>query len=107
MYDYRIDDLNIYDISRDSDPKQARLQDSQSFTIEKIVDHINGHTKKKRDLEFKIRWRGFTEAQDLWIPYSELRDSTAIEQYVLRNPELHWIYSKKEIRSFVKDPSYE
>jgi hypothetical protein len=37
-------------------------------------------------MEFLVRWRGYAESENLWLPYSELRDSAALYEYLLAQP---------------------
>jgi chromodomain-containing protein len=64
------------------------IVDSDHFVVEKIVDHI-GNPRNKRSMQFKIRWLGYDESEDLWLPYSECKDLEALSEYSNLNPELH------------------
>ena len=55
------------------------------FEIAKILSH-RGDPKYRTDMEFLVRWRGYAESENLWLPYSELRDSAALHEYLLAQP---------------------
>ena len=62
------------------------LRDHQDrFVIDKILDH-EGALDKRRDLQFKVHWKGYETEDDSWVPYSELRDTAALHQYLLAQP---------------------
>jgi hypothetical protein len=46
-------------------------------------------------LKFKVHWTGYDAAADSWVPYSELRDTTALHTYLLAQPA-------KEFRLFFR-----
>ena len=50
--------------------------------IDKILEH-EGFLDKRRDLQFKVHWKGYETEDDSWVPYSELRDTAALHQYLL------------------------
>ena len=56
--------------------------------IEEILEHsppgpfLKG---KRKELDFKVRWAGHSEEEDMWIPYMEVRDCEALEEYLVRN----------------------
>jgi hypothetical protein len=62
------------------------LRDHQDrFFIDKILDH-EGSLDRRRDLKFKVHWKGYEAEEDSWVPYSELRDTAALHEYLLRQP---------------------
>lgn len=78
--------LRIYDATF-SDPDLAAAMDDSSNTIDFIVEHHprGPFGRKKRDLEFRVRWAGYSEEEDLWIPYTEMADTEALELYMADN----------------------
>ena len=47
---------------------------------------INGHTNRKHEylktgLEFKVRWAGYSESEDSWEPYSQLKYNIKFIEY--------------------------
>jgi hypothetical protein len=62
--------LNVND-----DAEDAALMDKGENKIEFIVDHNppGPFQRGKKIMDFKVRWLGYTEDHDLWIPYTEKR----------------------------------
>jgi hypothetical protein len=62
------------------------LRDHQDhFEIEAIIDH-RGDARYRTQIEFLVRWKGYDASEELWLPYSELRDSDALHRYLLAQP---------------------
>lgn len=38
---------------------------------------------------FRIRWQGYDESEDTWLPYSEVSKLEALDKYLKEHPELH------------------
>jgi hypothetical protein len=71
------DDLELY---------RTALRDHQDhFEIEAILSH-RGDARYRTKMEFLVRWKGYGESEDLWLPYSEIRDSGALHHYLLAQP---------------------
>ena len=84
--DIHVTDLRpfLYD-SNFIDPRDVAMKDAIStFTVERILEH-SGNRKKYGDMEFKVRWEGYEEDEDLWLPWKELRDNTQLHQYLRDN----------------------
>ena len=65
---------------------RTALRDHQDhFEIAAIRDH-RGDARYRTQIEFLVRWKGYDESEDLWLPYSELRDSGALHEYLLAQP---------------------
>ena len=59
------------------------LKDHQDrYFIDRILEH-NGKLNNRRELQFKVHWTGYEADEDSWVPYSELRDTAALHQYLL------------------------
>jgi predicted SprT family Zn-dependent metalloprotease len=52
--------------------------------VEKIIEH-SGTKNKKSEMDFRVRWLGFGESQDLWLPWKELRLNPALHDYLRQN----------------------
>ena len=63
----------------------ARKDYHSTFIIEKILEHKGGPRLTKSKWDFKVRWLGYDETDDLWIPYSEVRDNALFHDYVRIN----------------------
>jgi Chromo (CHRromatin Organisation MOdifier) domain len=61
--------------------------DKDEFVVEAIVGH-RGTLTKRSSLEFRVRWQGYDESEDTWLPLREVKDLVALDQYITLNPEL-------------------
>jgi len=67
------------------DPKEVAMKDAIStFTVESILEH-SGNRSRVGSLDFKVRWLGYDESYDLWLPRKELRTNTQLHQYLAAN----------------------
>ena len=67
------------------DPEDvARRDEISAFAVESITQHA-GDKKKRSTMEFLVRFVGFDESEDRWLPYSELRDNPALHRYLRAN----------------------
>ena len=55
------------------------------YEIDAIVSH-RGDARYRTQIEFLVRWKGYGANEDLWLPYSELRDSGALHHYLRAQP---------------------
>jgi hypothetical protein len=62
-------------------PKEVAVQNNQKFYIEKILAH-RGNPKKRTTMEFQVRWLGYSSDHDSWEPYSNLRDTDQLIDYL-------------------------
>jgi len=76
----------IYDPVQ-TDPATVAQVDDQSFVIEKIIQHT-GNPRKKLSMDFKVRWAGYGPDDDLWLPWSEIRGTEALREYLQGNKHL-------------------
>jgi hypothetical protein len=90
--DYRVHISRIspfyYDSIRD-DPFAIAAKDNDEEQVEKIVDHTNMTLKSKMD--FLVRWAGYDESHDLWLPWNQLRDNPKLHKYLFENGMQSWI----------------
>jgi hypothetical protein len=63
------------------DPKQIAMKTKQEHLVEKIIAH-SGNKNSKTEMEFKVRWFGEPEENDLWLPWKELKDNSALHNYL-------------------------
>ena len=61
--------------------EEVATLDTNSFLVESIVDH-RGSVKKKSKMTFRVRWEGFSEHEDTWEPYAEMKKTEAFLVYV-------------------------
>ena len=65
--------------------RKALRDHHDHFEIAAIRDH-RGDARYQTQIEFLVRSKGYDESEDLWLPYSELRDSGALREYLLAQP---------------------
>jgi hypothetical protein len=87
--DERIHVKELRQFVHDDDDKELyriALRDHQDrYFIDKILDH-NGFLDQRSKLKFLVHWTGYESSADSWVPYSELRDTGALHQYLLAQP---------------------
>jgi transposase InsO family protein len=64
-----------------TDPAQIAQIDRREFAIEAILDH-RGNTSQKSSLEFLVRWAGYSDEYDLWLPWKEVMYTEQIRTYL-------------------------
>jgi hypothetical protein len=87
---YHIDRLRIFnhdDNTNDTSLLPIIATDNDEFIVESIIDHT-GSIKKKSQLQFRIRWKGYDEHDDTWLSYAKVKDLVALDSYIIDHPEL-------------------
>jgi hypothetical protein len=74
----------LYDAEFDEDPKSTANRDEQMFSVEAILEHT-GTTKNRKELFFKVRWLGYGEKYDKWLPFKDLRHNSILHDYLTKN----------------------
>jgi hypothetical protein len=77
-----------FDPIRDN-PSEIAQKDHDEEQVEKVVDHTNVKLKSKMD--FRVRWTGYNESHDLWLPWNQLRDNPKLHKYLFDNGMESWI----------------
>ena len=62
--------------------------DHNEYVVEAIVNH-RGNPRKRRDMEFLVRWKGYEPGDDTWEPYATVKDLAALDEYSAAHPELN------------------
>ena len=76
LYQFYYDDTKF-------DPAEIARKDLDEEVVEDIVDHtIHKHKSK---MEFRVRWLGYDEGHDLWLPWRQLRDNPKLHKYLYVN----------------------
>ena len=77
------DRLRQYHHSQQSSlqPLEVAARDRGEYIIDKIIDH-SGTPSRKYTMDFLVRWLGFDESEDLWVPYKSVKDTIAFQDYV-------------------------
>ena len=78
------------------DLKQLAALDKEEYEVQAILDHRPpGPTRpqgtKPSDYWFKVKWSGFSEEENSWEPFSELKETTVLEEYLTQFPKLKLI----------------
>jgi chromodomain-containing protein len=66
---------------------EAALRDREEYVVETIMDH-KGSPSKRSTMKFRVRWLGYGESDDSWLPWSEVKDLAALDAYLQGHPEL-------------------
>jgi Chromo (CHRromatin Organisation MOdifier) domain len=82
---YHVSDMKpfIYDPAVTT-PLDVARRDYMEFFVETIIDH-RGNIKRKTDLEFLVSWLGYDDRDNSWEPYSNLRDTGKLHDYLTQN----------------------
>jgi hypothetical protein len=67
-----------------TNPKQIAMKTTQEHVVEKIITHV-GDKSSKTLMDFKVRWLGESEENDLWLPWKELKNNPALHKYLADN----------------------
>jgi hypothetical protein len=66
------------------DPLAIAAKDYEEEPVEAILAH-NGNPKRKTSMDFLVRWLGYDESEDLWLPWSALHNNVALHKYLKAN----------------------
>ena len=77
-----------------TDPQEMAMRDIPDvFLIENVLSH-RGNWKRKKSLEFKVRWAGYGPEDDTWESYSTLKDNESLHKYLRINHRIELIPNK-------------
>ena len=60
------------------------MHDEREFEIDHVRAH-RGDRNDKTNMTFLVRWTGFSESEDSWEPWENLRNTDALHQYLRDN----------------------
>jgi len=63
------------------DPLQVAAADADEFIIERVLDHA-GDPKRRSSLDFLVKWLGYDDNENLWIPWKEARLNPKVHEYL-------------------------
>jgi hypothetical protein len=66
------------------DPVDVARADANEYVIGAILAH-SGDPKLKSSLDFLIRWEGYDESDDLWLPWKSVRLNSKVHDYLRAN----------------------
>jgi hypothetical protein len=87
---YHVDRLRIFNNDDNTDDTSLLTiiaADNDEYMVEFIVEHM-GSIKKKNQIQFRIRWKGYDEQDDTWLYYAKVKDLQALDTYIMDHPEL-------------------
>jgi transposase InsO family protein len=64
------------------DPMHIAAKDYSELPIEQILTH-RGDPARKSQMEFKVRWQGYTSLEDTWEPWKTLRNTPGLHAYLI------------------------
>ena len=67
---------------------ELAMLDYDMYVVWAIVDHRGTNSGKVINLEFKLRWSGYEEADDSWVPWKDFRQQELLPLYLQANPSL-------------------
>lgn len=75
------------------DLRQLAALDKEEYEVESILDHKPPGSQRPKgakptDYWFKVKWAGFSDEENSWEPYSQLKDLQPLEDYLLKFPKL-------------------
>jgi hypothetical protein len=76
-----------------TDPLDVARRDHMEFFVEQILDH-RGNIKRRTTLEFYVKWLNYPDNENSWTPYSHLRDTDKLHEY-LRSKNMQRLIPKK------------
>jgi hypothetical protein len=69
--------------------EELAMQDHDMYIVEAIVGHRGVERRGVKNLEFKLRWSGYEEADDSWVPWRDCRELELLPVYLQSVPELN------------------
>ena len=62
----------------------ARRDVLTSFIVESVLQHTGDKTRRST-LDFLVKFLGYGDEFNLWLPYSEMRDNVKCHEYLIAN----------------------
>jgi hypothetical protein len=72
-----------------TDPRQVAMKDNQEFEVEKIIKIRGLDGNRRSGIEALVRWTGYDEDEDSWVPWSEIHNNEKFHEYLRSKKELH------------------
>jgi len=68
----------------ETDPVLIANKDQQLAIVESILEMNGNPHGSRKDLMFKVHWKGRTEKDDSWEPYTNLRHNSILHEYLIQ-----------------------
>ena len=87
---HRTFETNIHTLSEfvfdetEVDPMEVAQHEHSEFVIERILAH-RGDKAKRSTLEFLVKWENYDESENTWEPWSNVRLTTQLHEYLENN----------------------
>ena len=75
------------ELVREEDLLALASHDKDEFIVEKVLWH-RGDPRRRANLEFLIRWKGYDESEDTWLKFRDVKDLAALDIYLEENKVL-------------------
>ena len=62
------------------------IEDTEEYEVETIVNHC--HFRRKRQLQYLIKWKGYPDADNTWESADHVHAPTLVQAYHHKNPIL-------------------
>ncbi len=71
----------LHDPAMGVTPLEVACRDDEAYVVAAIRGH-EGSIKSRTTLRFLVHWEGFSDTEDTWEPYSELRHNAHLHTYL-------------------------
>jgi hypothetical protein len=85
LEDYHITQLRPFNYEPEFiNPTDIAQRDKQMEEVDHIVTH-KGNSRYKSKMTFKVRWKSCNESDDSWLSWQDLRNNSALHEYLNAN----------------------
>jgi hypothetical protein len=88
---FHIDRLRVFHKGNNINEEQLlklAAKDKDEYIVDNIVDFRGNLNGPRSKLEFRVRWKGYDDSEDTWLPYRNVRDLAALDIFAEDKPEL-------------------
>jgi len=76
-------------------PPPMLVDGSLEYEVERIIDHRDRTIGRKTVREYRVRFKGFSAAEDLWLPVANLHCPHLLKQYRASLPDKQHLQQDK------------